>query len=75
MSLYHAYLNEIEERKKTYLDPKPIDDANLLIEIIEQIKDVSHPYRKDSLNFFIYNILPGTTAAALEKSNFLKDIY
>ena len=74
MSLYRAYLQEIKERKRENLDPKPIDSADLLREIIEQIKDVNHRDRKDSLNFFIYNVLPGTTSAAVIKANFLKQI-
>ncbi len=45
-----------------------------LSEVIEQIKDPSHEHRKDSLNFFIYNVLPGTTSAAVVKAKFLKDI-
>ena len=40
MSIYANYLQEIEERKNQGLHPKPIDDATLLQEIIEQIKDV-----------------------------------
>ncbi|MEO0337067.1 MAG: bifunctional aconitate hydratase 2/2-methylisocitrate dehydratase, partial [Pseudomonadota bacterium] len=68
------YLKEIEERKTQGLHPKPIDDAKLISEIIEQIKDSSHPHRKDSLHFFIYNTLPGTTSAAEEKASFLKQI-
>ncbi len=74
MSTYKEYLNEIEERKAQGLHPKPIDGAELLSEIIEQIKDTAHPHRKDSLNFFIYNTLPGTTSAAGVKAKFLKEI-
>ena len=74
MSVYLEYLNEIEERKGQDLDPKPIDSAELLSEVIEQIKDPSHEHRKDSLDFFIYNVLPGTTSAAVVKAKFLKDI-
>jgi len=74
MSLYNKYLVEIDERKKIGLDPKPIDDANLLQEIIDQIKDPYHNHRADSLNFLIYNVLPGTTPAAKVKSSFLKEI-
>ena len=51
MSLYTDYLNEIETRKDQGLNPKPIDDGALLKEIIAQIKDVSHEFRKDSLHF------------------------
>ncbi|MEL6820424.1 MAG: bifunctional aconitate hydratase 2/2-methylisocitrate dehydratase [Calditrichota bacterium] len=74
MSRYNDYLKEIEERKKQALHPKPIDGAELLAEIIEQIKDVNNEHRKDSLNFFIYNVLPGTTSAARVKAKFLKEI-
>ena len=74
MSLYCAYLNEIEDRKTQALDPKPIDSGELLTEIIAQIKDLNHEYREDSLNFFIYNVLPGTTSAAIVKAHFLKEI-
>ena len=71
---YQEYINEIEERKAQGLHPKPIDSADLLSEIIDQIKDSSNQYRKDSLQFFIYNTLPGTTSAAGEKAAFLKEI-
>jgi aconitate hydratase 2/2-methylisocitrate dehydratase len=74
MSLYQEYLKEIAERKKNGLHPKPIDGGPLLAEIISQIQDRSHQHREDSLNFFIYNTLPGTTSAAVEKANFLKQI-
>ncbi|MEM6263962.1 MAG: bifunctional aconitate hydratase 2/2-methylisocitrate dehydratase [Bacteroidota bacterium] len=74
MNTYKDYLQEIEERKEQGLHPKPIDGAELTAEIIEQIKDVNHPHREDSLNFFIYNTLPGTTSAAGVKAKFLKDI-
>jgi aconitate hydratase 2/2-methylisocitrate dehydratase len=74
MSRYNEYLNEIEERKGQGLHPKPIDDAALLSEVIAQIKDVENEHRKDSLHFFIYNTLPGTTSAADVKATFLKEI-
>lgn len=75
MSLYVEYIEEIESRKKDLgLHPKPIDGAELLAEIIEQIKEVGHEYREASLNFFIYNVLPGTTSAAGVKAKFLKEI-
>ena len=75
MSLYLEYIAEIENRKNELgLAPKPIDSAELLAEIIEQIKDKDHEHREDSLNFFIYNTLPGTTSAAGEKAAFLKKI-
>ncbi|RVU86485.1 bifunctional aconitate hydratase 2/2-methylisocitrate dehydratase [Leucothrix sargassi] len=75
MSLYQEYLQEIETRKTELgLHPKPIDSDALLSEIIEQIKDTGNEYRKDSLHFFIYNTLPGTTSAANVKAKFLKEI-
>jgi aconitate hydratase 2/2-methylisocitrate dehydratase len=74
MTRYQAYLQEIEERKGQSLHPKPIDDAALLSEIIEQIKDSTNEHREASLNFFIYNVLPGTTSAAGVKADFLKEI-
>ena len=75
MSLYTDYLKEIELREKELgLHPKPIDSADLLAEIIEQIKDTAHEHRADSLQFFIYNTLPGTTSAAGVKAKFLKQI-
>ena len=74
MSIYKDYLEQIEQRKLQGLHPQPIDGAELLSEIISQIKDVDHIYRKDSLNFFIYNVLPGTTSAAVVKAKFLKEI-
>ncbi|MGB0664779.1 MAG: bifunctional aconitate hydratase 2/2-methylisocitrate dehydratase, partial [Pontibacterium sp.] len=75
MSYYSEYLNEIEVRKKDLgLNPKPIDSAELLSEIIAQIKDTGNEHREASLNFFIYNTLPGTTPAAGVKAAFLKDI-
>ncbi len=74
MSLYASYLEEIEARKAQGLSPKPIDDGALTAEIIEQIKDVNNAHRADSLNYFIYNTLPGTTSAAGVKAEFLKEI-
>lgn len=74
MSMYEDYIKEIEFRKLQGLHPKPIDGAELLSEIIAQIKDVNNIYREDSLKFFIYNVLPGTTSAALGKAKFLKEI-
>ena len=75
MSLYSDYLKEIELREKELgLHPKPIDSADLLAEIIEQIKDPSHEHREDSLKHFIYNTLPGTTGAAGVKAKYLKQI-
>ena len=74
MNTYKDYLTEIEERKTQGLSPKPIDGAELLTEIIAQIKDPENVHRKSSLDFFIFNTLPGTTSAAGEKAEFLKEI-
>ena len=74
MELYKNYLDEIQSRKNQSLKPKPIDDGSLLKEIIFHIKDNKSKYRKDCLNYFIYNTLPGTTSAAEEKAIFLKEI-
>ena len=74
MNTYKDYTKEIEERKGQGLHPKPIDGAELLSEIIAQIKDLDNEYRARSLNFFIYNVLPGTTSAAGVKAKFLKEI-
>lgn len=74
MNIYTDYIKEIEERKNQGLNPKPIDGAELLSEIITQIKDSGNADRSDSLKFFIYNTLPGTTSAAGVKAQFLKEI-
>ena len=74
MSIYKEYIKEIDTRKSEGLNPKPIDDSNLLNEIISHIKDLKHPDRADSINFFVYNVIPGTTSAAYVKAIFLKDI-
>mgnify|MGYP002620168295 CR=1 FL=1 len=74
MSLYSEYLQEIADRKTVGLHPKPIDGAELLAEIVEQIKDAANEHRADSLQFLIYNTLPGTTGAAGVKAKFLKEV-
>ncbi|MGY6647791.1 bifunctional aconitate hydratase 2/2-methylisocitrate dehydratase [Wenyingzhuangia sp. IMCC45574] len=74
MSIYQDYIKEIEERKGQGLNPKPIDGGELLSAIIEQIKDSGNANREDSLKFFIYNTVPGTTEAAGVKAAFLKEI-
>ena len=71
---YKNYINEIKEREALSLKPMPIDGAELLREIILQIKDSNHIYRKESIDFLIYNVIPGTTSAAFVKSKFLKEI-
>jgi len=74
MSLYSDYLSEIENRKNQGLHPKPIDDGALVEELITRIRDQGHAEREASLNFFIYNTLPGTTSAAGVKAKFLEEI-
>ena len=54
MNIYNDYIKEIRERKSQGLHPKPIDGAELLSEIIAQIKDLDNEDRTDSLNFFIF---------------------
>ncbi len=74
MSRFSKYLDEIKERKKIGLKPKPIDNGDLLEEIISNILDNKSKYHLQSLDFFIYNVLPGTTTASEVKSRFLKEI-
>ncbi len=74
MSLYATYLDEVETRKMQGLNPKPIEDGTLVKELVSQIKDLGNVHRKDSLHYFIYNTLPGTTSAAEVKAKFLKEI-
>ena len=74
MSIYTDYLKQIEDRKGQGLHPQPIDGAELTSALIDQIKDLDNEYREASLNFFIYNVLPGTTSAAGVKAKFLKEI-
>ena len=74
MTLYSDYLDEIEDRQKQGLHPKPIDSGELIDALISQIADSESPHREDSLKFLIYNTLPGTTSAAVVKAAFLKDI-
>ena len=74
MSLYTDYLNEIETRKSQGLSPKPIDDGPLTAELIAQIKDESNEHRAASIDFLVYNTLPGTTSSAGVKAAFLKEI-
>ena len=74
MSEYQDYLKEISERSSQGLHPLPINGAELVTDLVAQIKADNHECRKDSLHYFIYNILPGTTAAAAVKASFLKEI-
>ena len=74
MKLYEAYLNEIIDRSKVELGPKPIDKADLVVEIIDIILGPKSSNRDDALKHFIYNTLPGTTDAASVKAKFLKNL-
>ena len=74
MSKLNEYLTEINERKIQGLNPKPIDDSKLLKEIISHILNTKSKFHSKSINFFIYNVLPGTTSASIVKSKFLKEI-
>ena len=74
MKKYEDYIIEIKDREDLKLQPKPIEEAELLSEIILQIKDLNNKYRDESINFFIYNVTPGTTSAASVKAKFLKEI-
>ncbi len=74
MGIFNKYLKEIKERKELGLNPKPIDDGDLLKEIISNILNSKSKYHSQSLDFFIYNVLPGTTKASEVKSLFLKEI-
>ena len=74
MSLYSDYLDQIAVRKTQGLHPQPIEDAALVEALIAQIEVADHEHRADSLKFFIYNTLPGTTSAAGVKAQFLKRI-
>ena len=74
MSVYSDYLDEIETRRQLGLNPKPIENAALIKEIISHIEDEGGTQHKACLEFFIYNTIPGTTSAAGEKASFLKKI-
>ena len=74
MKLYEAYLKEIIDRSKIELGPKPIDNADLVVEIIDIILGPKSSNRDDALKHFIYNTLPGTTDAASVKAKFLKNL-
>ena len=53
MSLFSEYLKEIETRKDSGLNPKPIDNANLLREIIAIIENDEDPERDLAQNFHL----------------------
>ena len=56
LGLYEAYLQEIIERSKLGLGPKPIDQGNLLEEIIDIILGPKSPNRDDAIKHFIYTV-------------------
>ncbi len=70
MGLYEEYLEDIVERGKIGLNPKPIDNGGLINEIIANITEEKSKHRIKSLEFLIYNTMPGTTEAAERKSYF-----
>ena len=74
MNLYKEYIEEIKNRDEVGLSALPIEDGTLLKEIIGHITDNSSDLYDESLQFFIYNVLPGTTGAAYAKANFLWEI-
>ena len=74
MSVYSDYLDQIEERKKQGLHPKPIEDAVLVEALIANMTDAASEHREASLDFFVRNTLPGTTSAAGVKARFLKEV-
>ena len=65
---------KLKNEKFKVLEPKPIDNGVLLFDIITEIKDVDSSIRDKSIDFFVYNVLPGTTSAAGVKATFLKEI-
>ncbi|MCR9246097.1 MAG: bifunctional aconitate hydratase 2/2-methylisocitrate dehydratase [bacterium] len=74
MSAYTDYLDQIATRKGEGLNPKPIEDAELVEALIENIENSGSEHRKASIDFFVYNTLPGTTSAAGVKARYLKEI-
>ena len=74
MYFYKDYIEEIKYRKSIGLEPKPIDNGKLLSEIVKKIKDFNNPDRDNCIQYFIYNVTPGTTSAASLKAKFLKEI-
>jgi len=74
MSLYDEYLSESADRALHGLHPKPVDGADLLAEIVGHMENADSEHRADCLDFFVFNVLPGTTSAAGLKATVLKDI-
>ena len=58
MSLYEAYLKDIEEREKIGLSPKPIDNGDLINEIITNIvkKKVNTEIKASSSLYIIHSL-------------------
>ena len=74
MSLLEEYLEEITIRNQQGLGAKPIDNGNLAREIITHVKSIDSKNHNQCVDFLIFNMLPGTTKAASEKAEFLKQI-
>ena len=74
MNLFEEYLEEITTRKKQGLNAKPIDSGDLAREIIAHVKAKNSTHHGQCVDFLIFNMLPGTTKAAKEKAEFLKQI-
>ena len=74
MDLYEEYLDEIQKRKQKGLCAKPIDNGLLAREIISHVKSPNSKQHNQCVDFLIFNMLPGTTKAASEKAEFLKQI-
>ena len=58
MSLYEAYLEDIAERKKIGLSPKPIDNGDLINEIISNIVEKKVSTEIKVLNFLYIILYP-----------------
>ena len=74
MNSFEEYLNEIKTRKQQGLSAKPIDNGDLAREIIAHVKSTNSEHHDQCADFLIFNMLPGTTKAANEKAEFLKQI-
>ena len=74
MKLIETYFKEIEDRKLLGLSAKPIENGELVKELIKEIKSLNSVIRRKALDLVIYNVLPGTTSAAHEKAMFLQDV-
>ena len=56
MDYYKKYTQEIKERNLQGLSPKPIENKELIDEIILQITDHNNKYRTEAIDFFIYKL-------------------